>query len=87
MHVPSREKRLPLLSGDPVEHQEPQILNAESFEHQGFSMVLSEEELAPSILLPAIHKLYEQRGEYIAAMEKSEQSDAISTITQLIQNV
>ncbi len=28
-----------------------QILNAESFERQGFSMVLSEEELAPSILL------------------------------------
>lgn len=63
-----------------------QILNAESFENQGFSMVLSEEELAPSILLPAIHKLYEHRSDYVAAMEKSEQSDAISTIIHLIEN-
>ena len=40
-----------------------QILNAESFERQGFSMVLSEEELAPSILLPAIQKLYDHRSD------------------------
>lgn len=63
-----------------------QILNAESFERQGFSIVITEEELAPSILLPAIQKLYDNRSDYIAAMEKSEQSDAISTIIQLIEN-
>ena len=63
-----------------------QILNAESFERQGFSMVLSEEELAPSILLPAIQKLYDHRSDYIAAMEKSQQGDAISTIIQLIED-
>ena len=32
-----------------------QILNAESFERQGFSMVLSEEELAPSIPVSYTH--------------------------------
>ena len=63
-----------------------QILNAESFERQGFSMVLSEEELAPSILPPAIQKLYDHRSDYIAAMEKSQQGDAISTIIQLIED-
>ena len=63
-----------------------QILNAESFERQGFSMVLSEEELAQSILLPAIQKLYDHRSDYIAAMEKSQQGDAISTIIQLIED-
>ncbi len=49
-------------------------------------MVLSEEELAPSILLPAIQKLYDHRSDYIAAMEKSQQGDAISTIIQLIED-
>ena len=63
-----------------------QILNAESFERQGFSMVLSEEELAPSLLLPAIQKLYDHRSDYIAAMDKSQQGDAISTIIHLIED-
>lgn len=63
-----------------------QILNAESFHRQGFSAVLNEEELAPSLLLPAIQNLYLNRGDYIHAMEKSEQSDAISTIIQLVED-
>lgn len=62
-----------------------QILNAESFENQGFSEVLSEENLAPTIMLPIINKLYEKRADYISAMEKSEQSDAISKIIALIE--
>lgn len=64
-----------------------QILNAESFQNQGFSEVLSEEELAPTILIPTILKLYENRSAYIAAMEKSEQSDAISKIVELIDSI
>ena len=63
-----------------------QILNAESFENQGFSEVLTEEQLAPSILIPRILKLYENRASYIAKMETSEQSDAISKIVRLIEN-
>ena len=62
-----------------------QILNAESFENQGFSEVLSEENLAPTIMLPIINKLYEKRADYISKMEKSEQSDAISKIIALIE--
>ena len=48
-----------------------QILNAESFENQGFSEVLTEENLAPTIILPIIDKLYEKRADYVAAMEKA----------------
>jgi UDP-N-acetylglucosamine--N-acetylmuramyl-(pentapeptide) pyrophosphoryl-undecaprenol N-acetylglucosamine transferase len=62
-----------------------QILNAESFENQGFSEVLTEDQLAPTILIPKILKLYENRETYIAAMEKSKQSDAIAQITRLIE--
>lgn len=62
-----------------------QILNAESFENQGFSEVLSEENLAPTIMLPVIDKLYDRRDQYISAMNKSAQSDAISKITALIE--
>lgn len=64
-----------------------QILNAESFENQGFSEVLTEENLVPTIILPIIDKLYEKRADYVAAMEKSGQSDAISKITSLIEEV
>lgn len=62
-----------------------QILNAESFENQGFSEVLSEEELAPTIILPVIDKLYQNRASYISAMEKSKQGDAISKIVALLE--
>lgn len=62
-----------------------QILNADSFEKQGFSEVISEENLAPTILIPTIHKLYENRSLYISAMEKSEQGDAILKIVSLIE--
>ncbi len=55
--------------------------------NQGFSEVLTEENLAPTIILPIIDKLYEKRADYVAAMEKSGQSDAISKITSLIEEV
>jgi len=62
-----------------------QILNADSFENQGFSEVLTEDNLAPSILISKILSLYENRSTYISAMEKSEQSDAIPKIIRLLE--
>lgn len=62
-----------------------QILNARSFEKQGFSMVLEEEELTGESLLSSIHQLYENRETYIAAMKASHQIDSISKILSLIQ--
>ena len=62
-----------------------QILNARSFEKQGYSMVLEEEELNARSLLESIRKLYENRETYIAAMRGSSQMDSIGTIVSLIQ--
>ena len=61
-----------------------QILNADSFKRQGFSEVLTEEELNPSLLLETIQKLYNNRDTYIHAMENSQQSDGISSVIKLI---
>lgn len=62
-----------------------QILNARSYEKQGYSMVLEEEDLTPQTLLDSLKKLYADRQTYIEAMEKSAQSDAIRIITGLIE--
>ena len=62
-----------------------QILNARSFEKQGYSMVLEEEELTPEKLLDAVHHLYENRQTYIDAMSQSGHTDSIEKIISLIQ--
>ena len=64
-----------------------QILNAESFEHQGFSYVLQEESLTNDTLLRAIHQVTENRQRYIDAMEKSNLNEAISTVLGLLEAV
>ena len=64
-----------------------QILNARSFERQGFSMVLEEEELTNETLLSAVHDLYDNREKYIDAMKHSSQQDSIDTIIVLIESV
>ena len=63
-----------------------QILNARSFERQGFSIVLEEEELNDTSLSAAITKLYEEKDAYINAMKHSSQQDSIQTILSLIEN-
>lgn len=63
-----------------------QILNARSFERQGFSMVLEEEELNNQLLLDTIRTLYEKKDSYISAMKQSSQQDSIDTIIDLIEN-
>ncbi len=62
-----------------------QILNARSFERQGFSEVLEEEELTTLKLVETVHKLYRGRQTYIDTMSKSRHTDAISVIIDLIQ--
>ena len=62
-----------------------QILNARSFERQGFSMVIEEEALTPESLLEAVQQLYEDRGTFIDAMRNSDQQDSIGTIISLIE--
>ena len=62
-----------------------QILNARSFERQGFSLVLEEEELNDQLLLETIRTLYNQRDSYISAMKNSSQQDSIDIIIDLIE--
>lgn len=64
-----------------------QILNAESFEHQGFSYVIKEENLTNETLLEAVEAVYEKRGSYIHTMENASQNDATETIANLIKEV
>lgn len=62
-----------------------QILNARSFEGQGYSVVIEEEQLNSVILLDAIKKLFQNRNQYINAMAKSEQLNSVETIVQLLE--
>lgn len=62
-----------------------QILNARSFERQGFSMVLEEEEITDKKLLDSIRNLYSNRHSYEKAMGEGKQMDSIHHILSLIQ--
>ena len=63
-----------------------QILNARSFERQGFSMVLEEEEITEQTLLETIRNLYANRQTYIDAMVKSRHLDSIQHIADIIDS-
>ena len=61
-----------------------QILNARSFERQGFSIVLEEESLTDEILLDTVQRLYQDRDTYTKAMSDSGMQNSIETIIDLI---
>lgn len=60
-----------------------QILNAASFEKQGYSMVVQDDEF-PDKILDAVKELYENREKYTEAMKQSSQINAIPIIMDLI---
>ena len=62
-----------------------QLLNAASFESQGYSIVLQEENLDEDSLMNALHELYENKDTYIKKMEESSQYNAINSIIKLIE--
>ena len=64
-----------------------QILNAESFERQGFSYVLKEEDVTNETLLSAVNEVYENREKYVTAMKESKLNSAIETITGMIKEL
>lgn len=64
-----------------------QILNARSFERQGFSMILEEEELTKESLLESVRELYKNRSRFMDAMRDSNQQNSIDTIIELIEKV
>ena len=62
-----------------------QVLNARSFEKQGFSKVLEEEELTDEILLNTINALYKEKDSYIKTMQASDLKDSVKLIVKLIE--
>ncbi|SDB61093.1 undecaprenyldiphospho-muramoylpentapeptide beta-N-acetylglucosaminyltransferase [Butyrivibrio sp. INlla16] len=63
-----------------------QIINARSFEKQGFSVVIDNEELDEDILVESIFDVYEHREKYIEKMKESNQSGATETILNIIED-
>ena len=64
-----------------------QILNAKSFESQGFSKVINDDDLSDQLLVEQVHELFFTRQTYIDAMSKSNQLSSVRTITNLIEEV
>lgn len=61
-----------------------QVLNAESFERQGFSVVIKEEQLTTGTLIDEVDKLYNNRESYINKMKDNSQRDSVKIIADLI---
>lgn len=62
-----------------------QILNAQSFEKQGYSVVVEEEIITPDKLLHMVHETYKNRERYIQAMKQSSMIDSVEKIVSLIE--
>ncbi|MBD5460919.1 MAG: undecaprenyldiphospho-muramoylpentapeptide beta-N-acetylglucosaminyltransferase [Lachnospiraceae bacterium] len=62
-----------------------QLLNARSFEAQGFSIVIDEDYLTENLLVEKVQELYCSRQVYIDNMKQCQQKDAIETIVSLIE--
>ncbi len=64
-----------------------QILNARSFEAQGYSIVIDEDDLSDNLLVEKVQELYCCRQSYIDTMKQSNQIDSINTIMGLIKDI
>ncbi|MCR5279383.1 MAG: undecaprenyldiphospho-muramoylpentapeptide beta-N-acetylglucosaminyltransferase [Lachnospiraceae bacterium] len=62
-----------------------QLLNAESFEKQGFSYVLKEESMTKEIFVSSIQEVYCNRQSYLDAMSRRSGQQPILTIMKLIE--
>ena len=61
-----------------------QILNAASFEKQGYSIVIQEEDLTNEKLLTAVNTAFEEKDRFIKAMQRSQLNNSIEKIVELI---
>lgn len=64
-----------------------QLLNAASFERQGFSKVLEEETLTNELLLNTVNEVYDKKEEYRKTMSSSTQTNAVASIVSLIEEL
>lgn len=63
-----------------------QMLNAKSFEQQGFSLVIDNDDLDEDILVETIEDLYERRETFVENMSKSNLHSATNTIVNIINS-
>lgn len=61
-----------------------QILNAASFEKQGYSIVIQEEDITNEKMLTAVNDAYDNRAKYVKAMERSQLNNSIEKIVELV---
>lgn len=61
-----------------------QILNAESFKKSGFSKVIYEEEITSEVLINNLNELYQNRMQYISAMNSSKLQNGVDGIVSVI---
>ncbi len=64
-----------------------QILNANSFKKQNYSLVLEEEDLNKDSLLLEINNLYNNKDNFIKSMQNSNLNNAIDKIVNQIKNI
>ena len=63
-----------------------QLLNAESFRKQGYSMVLEEKDIIGDALYDSVCSLYDNRSRYVTAMENADQGNAIDKIVGMLNS-
>ena len=63
-----------------------QILNANSFKKEGFSLVMQEEELQKEGILKGIKMLKESKQDLINNMDKSNMNDGVKEIINVIKS-
>ena len=61
-----------------------QILNADSFRKQGYSMVLQEKDIVGDALFDNVCSLYENKDKFINTMKNAGQGNAIDTIVKIL---
>ena len=61
-----------------------QILNAASFEKQGYSMVLVEETLEETGLVKAVYELYSTLGKYSKAMKECTEDSGVAAVMKVL---
>ena len=64
-----------------------QLLNSKSFEKQGFSVVLEEDNAKGSDLVNAVNNLYENKQKYIDAMKASDFNNGVDSIVSIIKEL
>ena len=63
-----------------------QVLNAKSFEKNGYSIVIEDEDLTKEKLLEQLEVLKNDRNKYISNMRESKGKDGVSNIVSVIMN-